>query len=145
MLKKTIKYTDYNGNDRTEDFYFNLTKAEVLEMEISTSGGLETYINRIISTQDGASIISMFKDLVLRSYGEKSDDGRRFIKSKELSEAFAQTEAYTTLFMELASSADEASAFVNGIIPKDMVEASKENSNLSPDDPKNVIKAHLNS
>lgn len=117
MLKKTITYTDYNGNERTEDFYFNLTKAEVMEMEMSTSGGLAEMITKIVAAQDAPSIIKIFKDLVLKAYGEKSLDGKHFIKSEELSIAFSQTEAYSQLFMELATDADSAAAFVNGIIP----------------------------
>src|SRR5574344_1743778 len=122
MLKKTITYSDYNGNERTEDFYFNLTKAEVTEMEMSTAGGLAEMIEKIIAAQDAPSIIKIFKDLVLRAYGEKSSDGKRFMKSDELSTAFSQTEAYSQLFIELATNADSAAKFVNVIIP---LEASK--------------------
>ena len=124
MLKKTMTYTDYDGNQRTEDFYFNLSKAEVAEMEMSTAGGLDKMINRIIAEQDGKRIIELFKDLVLRAYGKKSDDGKRFIKTKELSEEFSQTEAYSDLFMELATDAEAAAAFVNGIVP-DMSDLAK--------------------
>lgn len=120
MLKKTITYSDYNGNERTEAFYFNLTKAEVTEMEMSTAGGLAEMIEKIIAAQDAPSIIKIFKDLVLRAYGEKSPDGKRFIKSDELSTAFSQTEAYSQLFMELATDADSAAKFVNGIVPGDV-------------------------
>lgn len=117
MLKKTLTYTDYDNNERTEDFYFNLTKAELTEMELSTSGGLETRIRKIIATQDIPEIVVIFKELILKSYGEKSPDGKRFIKSKEISEAFSQTEAYSDLFMKLATDADAAADFVNGITP----------------------------
>ena len=117
MLKKTIKYTDYNGEEQTEDFYFNLSKAELAEMELSTEGGYAEKIQSIVDANDVPTIISIFKDLILKSYGEKSDDGKRFIKTKELSDNFSQTEAYSELFMELASDAEAASAFVNGIIP----------------------------
>ena len=120
MLKKHIAYTDYNGTKREEDFYFNLTKAEIMEMEMSTTGGLTEMINRIIETQDAPSIIKVFKDIIMKAYGEKSPDGKRFVKSQELSESFAQTEAYSELFMELASDSEAASKFVNGIIPADM-------------------------
>lgn len=120
MLKKTITYTDYNGSERTEDFYFNLTKAEIMEMEMSTTGGLAEMINRIVSAQDAPAIIKIFKELVLKAYGIKSPDGKRFMKSDEISDSFAQTEAYSILFMELATDADAASAFVNGIVPADM-------------------------
>ena len=117
MLKKTMTYTDYNGVERTENFYFNLSKAEAMELEMGTAGGLTEMINTIVSTQDIPAIINIFKDLILKAYGEKSPDGRRFIKSKELSTAFAQTEAYSQLFMELATDADKAAEFFNGILP----------------------------
>lgn len=117
MLKKTITYTDYNEIIHTETYYFNLSKAECMEMEMSTSGGLTEMINKIIETQDVPAIIKIFKDLILKAYGVKSPDGKRFIKSEELSTAFAQTEAYSVLFMELATNAEEAAAFVNGIMP----------------------------
>jgi hypothetical protein len=117
MLKKTITYTDYDGNQRTEDFYFNLTKAEVTEMELSEAGGFVDMINRIVSAKDSKRIINTFKELILKAHGEKSPDGRRFIKNQELREAFSQTEAYSELFIELATNADAATAFVNGIIP----------------------------
>lgn len=120
MIKKTITYTDYNGNERTEDYWFNLSKAEVMEMEMSTTGGLAERIQKIVSAQDAPSIIKIFKELVLKAYGEKSADGKRFIKSEELSTAFSQTEAYSNLFMELATDSDAAAKFVNGIIPSDM-------------------------
>ena len=117
MLKKTITYTDYNRVERKEDFYFNLTKAEIMEMEMSISGGLTEMINRIVAAQDAPAIVKIFKELVLKAYGIKSPDGKRFIKSEELATEFAQTEAYSQLFMELATDADAASAFVNGIVP----------------------------
>lgn len=118
MLKETITYVDYDGNERTEDFYFNLTKAEVTEMELSIEGGLVKKIERISSAKDGAEIIRMFKEIILMSYGEKSPDGRRFIKTHELAQGFSQTEAFSQLFMRLATNADEAAKFVNGITPK---------------------------
>lgn len=123
MLKKTITYTDYNGVERTEDFYFNLNKAEIMEMELSVNGGLAEMIKQIINTNDAPAIVKTFKELVLKAYGEKSPDGKRFIKSDELREAFEQTEAYSILFMELATNSDAASNFVNGIVPSDMSQA----------------------
>ena len=123
MLKKTIKYVDYNGTERTEDFYFNLSKAEVMEMEMSTSGGMAEMIQRIVAAQDAPAIIKIFKDLVLKAYGQKSPDGKRFIKSEELSIEFSQTEAYSQLFMELATDAEAAAAFVNGIVPNDAAQS----------------------
>lgn len=118
MLKKTIKYTDYNGVERSEDFYFNLTKAEIMEMELTTTGGLAEMINRVVAAQDTPSIIKIFKDLILKAYGEKSPDGKRFVKSEEISQGFSQTEAYSILFMELATDSNKASEFINGITPK---------------------------
>lgn len=120
MIKKTITYTDFNGVERTEDFYFNLTKAEILEMEMGTTGGLAEMITNIVAAQDQPAIIKIFKDLVLRAYGKKSPDGRRFMKSDEIRDDFAQTEAYSQLFMELATDADAAAKFVNGIVPADV-------------------------
>lgn len=120
MLKKTITYTDYNGSQRTEDFYFNLSKAEIMEMELSTTGGLAETIQKIVAAQDAPAIIKIFKELVLKAYGEKSPDGKRFIKSEEIATAFSQTEAYSQLFMELATDSDAAAKFVNGIVPSDI-------------------------
>ena len=117
MLKKTMTYTNYNGEEITEDFYFNLTKAEVMEMELTTQGGLVEKIERIVAAKDVAEIIAVFKEIILKAYGVKSPDGKRFIKNDELREAFAQTEAYSDLFMELATDAEKASEFINGIAP----------------------------
>lgn len=121
MLKKTITYTDYNGMERTEDFYFNLTKAELMEMEMGTTGGFAEMVQRIVAAKDAPALISIFKDMILKAYGQKSPDGRRFIKSKELSEEFSQTEAYVSLYMELATDDEAAANFVNGIMPHDLV------------------------
>lgn len=120
MLKKTITYTDYNGVNRTEDHYFHLTKAELMEMEMGTTGGLAEMIKRIVSAQDAPAIIKIFKDLILKAYGVKSPDGKRFIKNQDIIDEFAQTEAYSQLFMELAMDAEKAAEFVNGIMPSDI-------------------------
>lgn len=120
MIKKTITYSDFNGNERTEDFYFNLTKAEITKMELSTKGGLAEMIQRIVAAQDTPAIIEVFEDLIKRSYGVKTPDGRGFVKRIEDLEAFMSTEAYSQLFMELATDADAASKFVNGVVPADM-------------------------
>lgn len=117
MLKKTITYTDYNGVERTEDFYFNLNKAEILEMELSTEGGLQQTIEKIIAAQDMPALSKYFKDIILMSYGEKSPDGKRFIKNQEIRDAFAQTEAFSELYVELATDDVAAADFVNGVIP----------------------------
>lgn len=120
MLKLTETYTDYNGVERTEDFYFNLTKAELMEMEMTTTGGMAEMIQRIVNAQDIPSIIKVFKKLILEAYGVKSPDGKRFIKSQELRDEFSQTEAYSNIFMRLSTDAEKASEFVNGIIPADI-------------------------
>ena len=117
MFKITETYTDYDGNERTEDFYFNFSKAELMEMELSTEGGLEKMINEIQSTMDGKRIVAVFKELVLKSYGKKSPNGRSFIKSPEISKDFSETEAYSQIFMRLATDAEYAAKFVNGIVP----------------------------
>lgn len=117
MIKETITYTDYNGLERTEDFYFNLSKAEVMEMELSTAGGLAEMLQRIVDSKDAPALIKIFKEIVLKAYGEKSADGRRFQKSAEISEAFSQTEAYSELFMKLATNDEEAARFIKGIVP----------------------------
>lgn len=127
MIKKTISYTDYDGNQRTEDFYFNLTKAEVVEMEASETGGLKNMLDSIIKTNDTKRLIEVFKNIIQKSYGEKSLDGKRFIKNKEVLDNFTQTEAYSELFMELATNAESATAFVNGIFPKDIAPAAETN------------------
>ncbi len=130
MITKTIKYTDYNGVEREENFLFNLSKAELMEMEMGTTGGLTEMIKKIIETQDQPSIIKIFKELVLKAYGEKSADGKRFVKidseGQPLSKAFSETEAYSILFMELATDSNKAAEFVNGIIPGDLAEKTKD-------------------
>ena len=129
MLKKTVKYVDYNDVEREEDLYFNLTKAELMEMEMSITGGLAEMIQNIVKAQDAPAIIKIFKELILKAYGEKSADGKRFRKVDDngtpLYVAFSETEAYSQLFMELATDADKASEFINGIVPKDAAEAAK--------------------
>ena len=120
MFKKTVTYVEYNGVERTEDFYFNLSKAEVTEMELSVEGGFSKMLEEIVKSNDNARIIELFKEMVLKAYGEKSADGRRFVKSKELAEAFSQTEAYSEIFMELALDEKAAAAFVNGIMPANL-------------------------
>ena len=128
MVVKKIKYTDFNGVEREEEFMFNLREAEITEMELTTDGGLSDSIKKIISAQDTPQIIETFKMLLLKSYGEKSADGRRFIKSDELSKEFTQTNAYSQLFMELAYDDKAAVAFINGIIPEGMRERVAENN-----------------
>ena len=122
MLKKTITYTDYDGRERTEDFYFNLTKAELIEMDFSAKGGMQKLLEQITETNDRKRLIELVKDLILRSYGVKSEDGRRFVKTKELSEEFSQTEAFSELFMEVGTDDGAAVAFVKGILPQGLAD-----------------------
>ena len=133
MLKKSITYTDYNGVERTEDFYFNLTRSEIMEMEMSTEGGLAERIQKVVASQDTKSIIKIFKSLILKAYGEKDADAKSFNKSEELSNKFANSIPYDVLFMELATDADAAAKFVNGIVPAGL---DQQNPNLRLSDKK---------
>lgn len=122
MYKETVKYTDYNGVERTEDVYFNLSKAELMEMQLSTAGGFDAMINKLIKAQDQPTLAKVFKDIMLKSYGVPSPDGRRFVKTKELAEEFTQTEAYSDLYMKFITDSDAAAKFINGIMPKSLIE-----------------------
>ena len=137
MLKKMIKYTDYNGVERQENFYFNLTKTELIEMETEVTGGFRQLLENMMEKQDIPKIMKSFKTIILKAYGEKSPDGRRFFKSEELSIAFSQTEAYDVLYMELLSDSKKAAAFINGLIPEDM---RGDEGALTPIDKKDVEK-----
>lgn len=130
MYKMTQTYTDYDGNQRTEDFYFHLTKAEITEMDFLEDGGLQKTIEKIIATQDRKALIDIFKKLVIGAYGEKSADGRRFMKTDEIRRNFTETEAYSEIFMKLATDDNEASKFINNIIPKDLQEEAKKMENV---------------
>ena len=120
MYNKTVTYKDYKGNTRTEDFYFNLNKAEIVELELSTKGGLTVMMDRIIAAQDNATLFKIFKDLVSKSYGVLSDDGRKFVKNQEVLDDFMQTEAYSIIFSELATNAEAAAEFFNNVIPQNL-------------------------
>lgn len=120
MITKTIKYTDYNGVEREEDFRFNLSKAELIEMEMTVDGGLTAFIEKVIKAKDSTALVKLFKDLVLKAYGVKTDDGKRFMKSEEIAREFSETEAYSQLFMELAFDDKAAIEFIEGIIPSDI-------------------------
>lgn len=148
MLKKTITYTDFNGDEVSEDFFFHLSKAELVELELSYKGGLQEAIKRIVAADDGKAIIGEFKKIILGAYGERSPDGRRFIKNQTLRDEFESTEAYSTLFMELVTDADKAAEFVRGIIPKDLVEETAKVVAVAPvptKDPKKVTRAEMES
>lgn len=129
MYKETVKYIDYNGVERTEDVYFNLSKAELMEMQLSTAGGFDTMINKLIKAQDQPTLVKVFKDIILRSYGVPSPDGRRFVKTKELAEEFTQTEAYSDLYMKFITDSEAAAKFINGIMPKSLIEQMSKQAN----------------
>jgi len=120
MLKKTITFKDYNDVEHTQDFYFNISRAELVEMELGTSGGYAEMIKRVVASKDAPTIMNVFKTFILKSYGVKSDDGVRFIKSEELTKAFTETEAYTELLMELCTKADAAAKFITAVLPKEI-------------------------
>ena len=118
MIKKTVTYTDFNGTTRTEDFYFNLTQAELVEMEVGVSGGMKEMLEKIIAEKDQRRMFEYFKEMVIKAYGVKTPDGRGFEKSDKIRNSFAPTEAYSIIFMELATNTEKAIEFVNGIIPQ---------------------------
>lgn len=120
MLKKTITYTDFNDQEVTEDHYFHLSKAELVELQMGQQGGLDEYLQRIVQADDGAAIMREFKRILLLSYGKRSEDGARFIKNDELTKDFVNSEAYSTLFMELVTDAGAASEFVNSVVPREL-------------------------
>lgn len=128
MYKKTIAYTDFFGEEREEDFYFHFSEAELSKMELSTTGGISRFVEKIIQTKDNPKLVDMFEDFILSAYGEKSEDGRRFIKSNELSTAFKQTPAYSILFMQLITDADELARFINEVVPKNISEKMAESA-----------------
>lgn len=131
MLKKVITYTDYDGLERTEEFRFNLTKAELMDMELTTVGTFSQLLQKIIDEKDLSRLAKLFKEVLLKSYGVKSDDGKRFIKSEELSTAFSQTEAYNVLYMDLLGDTEYAVKFINEIMPKDLTNAAAKAPNVT--------------
>jgi hypothetical protein len=141
MLKKTITYVDFNGEEVVEDFFFHLSKAELVELEMSYEGGLTAQIKRIAEAEDGKAIIAEFKKIILGAYGKRSDDGRRFIKNQTLRDEFESTEAYSTLFMELVTDAEKAAEFVQGVIPQDLAEESAKVVAMAPVPPDEAKKA----
>lgn len=131
MYAKTIKYTDYNGNQREETFYFNLSKAELIDLEWRTPGGLENYMKHIMSMMDGQALADTFKMLIEKSYGVKDPEGRRFIKNEQVLKNFTETEAYVELYVQLATDDKAAAEFVNGIFPKEAVEAARKQKEMA--------------
>lgn len=126
MIKKTIRYVDFNGVERTEDFYFNLSKAEIIEMNLNTDGGLKELIDRIMNAKDQLEIVKLFKLLIEKSYGAKSPDGRKFMKSPEILADFEATQAYSDLYSELTTNPEKAAEFFNGMMPAEFQDAAAE-------------------
>lgn len=145
MLKKTITYTDFNGEEVSEDFFFHLSKAELIELEMSQEGGLSSWLQKVVAAEDGKSIMEQFKMIILTAYGQKSVDGRRFIKNQDLRDEFASTEAYSVLFVELVTDADAAAVFVNSVIPTDLADEAVKIASMDaklaavPDEPAAVV------
>ena len=131
MLRKKIKYVDFNDVEREEEYYFNISKAELMEMEFGTTGGFSEMVKRIVEAQDQPTLMKIFKDFILKAYGEKSADGKRFMKKDEfgrpLSANFEQSEAYSVLYMELITNADAASELINGVVPADIAKQAAAN------------------
>lgn len=119
MIVKTVTYTDFNGNERTESFWFHLSRPELTEMLLGIDNNIETYMKTIIKSENYYELVKIFKKLLLEAYGEKSEDGRRFIKLPEKTKEFSESEAYSVLFTELTTNEEKASEFVNGLISKD--------------------------
>lgn len=128
MYTETITYTDYKGVERTEEFFFDLNESEITEMELSEEGGLSSLIEKVVKAKDTPTLISLFKKLILASYGEISADGRRFAKDPELSKQFTQTKAYNKLFMKLATDEKAAANFINNVIPQEIANKAKATS-----------------
>lgn len=127
MIKKTVTFTDFDGNERTEDFYFHLTEQELTEWELSVDGGLSGVLTRIVNSQDTKTLIGIFKDLLVKSYGVKTPDGRGFVKNEEVLNNFTCTQAFSDIYMELATDDKAAAEFVNGVMPAGLAEkANKE-------------------
>lgn len=122
MLKKTFQYTDFNGNEQEETFYFNLSKSEVIEYELQERAGMSTTLQRIVEERDNQKILAHFKDLVMKSVGRKSDDGRRFVKNDEIREDFLASPAYDEMFVWLMSEPGAGAEFVNNVLPQDVDE-----------------------
>lgn len=153
MLKKEITYNNFDGTEETEVFYFNLTKAELIEIEMGHEGGLSEALKKIVASKDGAEIIKEFKSIILRSYGKRSPDGKRFIKNQQVRDEFESTEAFSVLFVELVTDTDAAAEFVRGIMPQDMMREAQmvmdstppESPFVPPQEPRQISRAEAES
>jgi hypothetical protein len=144
MIKKTITYETFDGGSVTEDFYFNMSKAELVELEISQKDGFGEALQRMIKSEDNMAILEAFKSIIMMSIGRKSDDGKRFIKNDQIRDEFMQTNAYSELFFEIAQDADQASSFIRGILPSSLNADVPEPENVPlPEDPKEMTREEL--
>ncbi len=125
MLKKEITYTDYDGNERTETFMFNLSKAELIELQLSEKGGLQNFIQQVVQERDTKKLSELFRSLIMKAYGQKSADGRQFIKSEQLSKEFSETEAFSDLLVSLYTNAEGAAEFIKGLVPQSIADQLK--------------------
>lgn len=132
MLKREIKYENFDGEETSEVFYFNLSESELIELELEFDGSLGEMLEGIVKAQDHKEIVKWFKKIVLMAYGEKSEDGRRFIKSEEGRTEFSQTAAYNALFMELATNEDSAATFIQGVLPRSFSKQDQDKPVLAP-------------
>jgi len=135
MLKQSVTYEDFNGETVTDVLYFNLTKTEIVELELSYDGGLDATIQRLVKAENNQALLQEFKRIILDAYGEKSEDGKRFIKNQALRDEFIQTAAYDSLFMKLATDGQAAAAFIEGILPRELVAEVKKQQNETPTRP----------
>lgn len=140
MLRRELTYTDFDGNERTEEFFFHLTEAELTELQMSEYGGLEARLRKIVLAKDGVEIMKFFKDIFLKAYGIKSPDGRRFIKNDEVRKEFEETEAYSQLYMELVTDADKMADFIKAVIPANLSAKVDETLAANGNDPMKLLK-----
>ncbi len=143
MYHREIEFEDFNGTTRKETFYFNLSRHEVLDLEWRTPGGIENYMKTIMATLDGQKLADMFQMLIDKSYGVKSPDGRSFVKGDQILNNFKFTNAYDNLYVELATDDKAAAEFINGIFPKEAVEAARKQKELAEKSGLEIVKPEV--
>ena len=136
MYKKTITYKDYDGKERTEEHYFNLDEGELMEMYMSVPGGYPAMLQRVVNEQSEPELFKIFKEIVVKSYGEKTGDGKYFLKEDDdgrpLVRKFLQSKAYSALMMEFMTKTQSFTDFANQIIPADMAKKYGPGAETSP-------------
>jgi hypothetical protein len=131
MLKKTITYNDLDGNPITEDFWFHMSRGEMAEMALGKegrAGGFDTWVRRLIESQDGEVLIQTFKEILLMTLGQRSDDNKYFEKDEKYTRRFVQSDAYSVLLMELLTDEVKMAEFINGVMPKEMREQAEKDA-----------------